>query len=295
LEEEFEDLVERVEEQKPLPVTDLATASEAIPTTQPDQAPRIRVPARHNPRLAQVIERINADEELQTLWRCANVNAVDRLGLTDHGWVHVQIVANVGLKLLRLLRDAGIEPSTVTNYGLANEDAEMVVVLAALLHDLGMSVHREDHEQISPFLALPKLKELLAGVYDATGQTIVTAETLHAIVAHRWEARCLTIEAGVVKVADSLDMAKGRSRIPFESGSVNIHSVSALAIEGVTLGPGEAKPIGVEVAMSNWAGIFQLDELLKRKLRNSSIAQYVEVTARIVGEGGAQLVPVYRL
>lgn len=291
----LDDLVEGITQQKPLPVAELVSASEAIPATQPEQAPRIRVPARHNPRLAEVIERVNGDGELQTLWRCANVNAVDRLGLTDHGWVHVQIVANVGLKLLRLLRDAGIPPSIVVNYGLSDDDAEMVVVLGALLHDLGIAVQRDDHEQISPYMALPKLKELLAGVYDITQQTIVTAETLQAIAAHRWDARCLTIEAGVVKVADALDMTKGRSRIPFELGSVNIHSVSAAAIEGVTLQRGESKPIGVEVTMSNSAGIFQLDELLKRKLQHSSIAQYVEVTARITGEAEARLVPVYRL
>jgi metal-dependent HD superfamily phosphatase/phosphodiesterase len=295
LEKAWDKLVDSHERRQPLQVEEIATASEAAPVEQPEQEPRIRVPSRHNPRLAEIIERVNGDEELKAIWRCANVNAVDRLGLSDHGWVHIQIVANVGLKLLRLLLDAGIRPSIVVNHGLSNEDAEVVVVLGALLHDLGMAIHRDRHEEMSPFLALPKLKELLSGSYDTEQQTIVTAETLHAIVAHRWDARCLTIEAGVVKVADALDMAKGRSRIPFEAGSVNIHSVSALAVEGVTLSKGESRPIGVEVILSNSAGIFQLDELLKRKLRNSSIADYVEVTAQITGESESRLVPVYRL
>ena len=38
-----------------------------------------RVPARHNPRLLQVIDRVNADAELYTLWQVVNVNAVQRL------------------------------------------------------------------------------------------------------------------------------------------------------------------------------------------------------------------------
>ena len=45
----------------------------------------------------------------------------------------------------------------------------------------------------------------------------------------------LTLEAGIVRVADALDMAKGRSRIPFERGRVSIHSLSAAAIESVPL------------------------------------------------------------
>ncbi|MCL5263862.1 MAG: phosphohydrolase [Chloroflexi bacterium] len=253
----------------------------------------INVPTKHNKKLEQLVERINQDVELHQLWKCVNINAVDRSGISDHGEVHIRIVANVALKLLRLLVDAGIEPNVVKNYGLTNDDAEVVVVLAECLHDLGIAIHREEHEHHSLILAAPKLKELLDGVYGVEERTIVTCEVLHAIIAHRWDVPCLTIEAGVVKVADALDITEGRSRIPFETGQVNIHSVSAAAIDSVTLKRGEVKPISLEIAMSNSAGIFQLDELLKRKLRNSSIADYVELVARIEAETEKRLVKIY--
>jgi hypothetical protein len=69
---------------------------------QPSQRIVIRVPARHNPRLQQVIDRVNADDELYMLWQVTNINAVQRLAMNDHGPVHVQIVTNIALKLLRL-------------------------------------------------------------------------------------------------------------------------------------------------------------------------------------------------
>ncbi|MBI4317679.1 MAG: HD domain-containing protein [Chloroflexi bacterium] len=253
----------------------------------------INVPTRHNHKLEQVVGKINQDVELRQLWKCANVNAVDRSGLTDHGEVHIRIIANIALKLLRLLVDKGIEPSVVKNYGMTGDDAEVIVVLAECLHDLGIAIHREDHERHSLTLARPKLKELLDGIYAVEEGTIITSEVLHAIVAHRWDTPCLTIEAGVVKVADALDITQGRSRILFEAGQVNIHSVSAAAIDSVTLKSGEVKPIGIEIKMSNSAGIFQIDELLKRKLRNSSIADYVEIEARIEGEVEKRLVKFY--
>jgi hypothetical protein len=96
-------------------------------------------------------------------------------------------------------------------------------------------------------------------------------------------------------VADALDMAKGRSRIPFESGQVNIHSVSAAAIEGVGLGPGEVKPVRIHITMSNAAGLFQLDELLKDKLKGSGLEPYVEVFAEIEGEADKRLFQTYRV
>jgi len=241
----------------------------------------IRVPTRHNRTLQRVVERVNADAELHQLWKCANINAVDRLGMSDHGEVHIRIVSNIALKLLRLLIQSGVEMSVVANYGLTNGDAEVIVVLASCLHDLGMAVHREGHEAHSVPLALAKLREWLPGIYPLAEAAIVSAEVLHAVVAHQVEVPCLTIEAGVVKVADALDMSKGRSRIPFEAGAVNIHAVSAAAIEEVTLGAGDTKPIRVEVLMNNPAGIFQLDELLKRKLQHSSIAPYVQILATI--------------
>ena len=253
----------------------------------------LHLPMRHNPKLQQVVARINEHSELQTLWRVCNVTAVDRLHMTDHGPVHVQIIANIALKLLRLLVERGVQPSVVRDYGLRNEDAEVVVVLATLLHDVGMSIHRDDHERYSLFLAAPLIKELLTDVYEVPMRTVLLCEILHAIIAHRAGGRPLTLEAGIVRVADALDMAKGRSRIPFEAGEINIHSVSAAAIENVEIRLGEQKPVRLRVQMSNSAGIFQVDELLKEKLYGSGLETYIEVEAYVEG-AEKTLVHTYR-
>ncbi len=250
----------------------------------------IRIPARHNPRLQQIIDRINKDEELYTLWQVMNVNAVQRLGMSDHGPVHFQIVANIALKLLRLLVEHNVQPSVSTDHKLPVEDAEVIVAMASLFHDLGMSIHRVDHELYSLFLAVPKIKELLDGIYDIPVRTIVISEILHAVISHRADGRPLTIEAGIVRVADALDMAEGRSRIPFQAGMVNIHSVSASAIEKIKIEKGELKPVRIVISMSNSAGIFQIDELLKNKLEGSGLEPYVEVEATIEGEKEKKLI-----
>jgi metal-dependent HD superfamily phosphatase/phosphodiesterase len=243
----------------------------------------LHLPTRHNPKLTEVVARINAHQELQTLWRVCNVNAVDRLHYSDHGPVHVQIIANIALRMLRLLVESGVQPAVVRDYGLQNEDAEVIVVLGSLLHDIGMSIHRDDHERYSLFLAAPLAKELLTDVYAVPVRTVLVSEILHAIIAHRSGGRPLTLEAGIVRVADALDMAKGRSRIPFEAGEMNIHSVSAAAIESLEIERGESKPVRLHVLMNNSAGIFQLDELLKEKLQGSGLEPYIEIEAHIEG------------
>lgn len=256
---------------------------------------RFTVPARHNERLQALVDLINADEELYTLWRCANVNAVDRNKMSDHGPVHIKIVSNLALKLLRLLAEADVPLGIVQDHGLEPDDAEVVAVLAAALHDLGIAIHRENHEEFSLFLAHAKARELLTPIYPVRERTIVLSEVLHAIIAHHWDVRCYTTEASVVKVADALDMTHGRSRIAFESGDVNIHSVSALAIDAVHIYKGDTVPVEVEIVMANSAGIFQVDNLLKRKLRNSTIAPYVRVIARVAPEVERKIVGVYEM
>jgi metal-dependent HD superfamily phosphatase/phosphodiesterase len=253
----------------------------------------LNLPTRHNKSLRNIVARLDGDVELHALWHCANINAMDRAGITDHGGVHIKIVTNIALKLARLLIEADVPMGVVQDHQLSTDEAEVVVVLAACLHDLGISIHRSSHEQYSLFLAERKAREILDGLYPLEQKTILVSEVLHAVIAHRWDVDCLTTEAGVVKVADALDITEGRSRLPFEAGKTDIHAISALAIDHVDIRKGADTPIVVEIAMNNSAGIFQVDELLKRKLRNSSIAPHVQVVARIEGETEKRILEFY--
>ena len=139
------------------------------------------------------------------------------------------------------------------------------------------------------------MRELLDGIYEEPDLTVVTVEVLQAITSHREYGRPLTLESGILRVADALDMAEGRSRIPFQHGRVSIHSLSAAAIEGVEIKDGEKAPVLIEITMNNSSGIYQVDELLKAKLRGSGLEPYVEVVARIDTEAEKSLIPLYRL
>jgi metal-dependent HD superfamily phosphatase/phosphodiesterase len=254
----------------------------------------VHAPARGNKRLQKLLEAVDADAQVKAWWQAAGVNA-ERLHMSDHSWVHIQIVVNIALRLSRLLFRSGVTPSIVADHGMKARDAEVVIAGAALLHCVGMSIHRIDHESYSLFLAADKLPALLADIYEEPARSIVVSETLHAIISHRSKGEPFTVEGAILRVADALDMARGRSRVPFEAGHMNIHSLSAYAIEDVSIGPGEDKAVRVEIEMSNSAGIFQVDEGLGAKLRGTPLEQHIEVVARIEAEHEQRLVPVFRL
>src|SRR6059036_573324 len=277
------------------PVSAEAERETRLTPAEAVQQMRIRVPVRANRKLRTVIDRVNKDEQLKGWWHVANVNAVTRMEINDHSWVHIQIVTNIALKLLRQLTKHGVEPAVVSDYGFSRDDAEVTVALGALLHCIGMAIHREGHEDFSLFLAEPKIRELLDGLYDEPELTVIASEVLQAITSHRDYGKPLTLEAGIVRVADALDMAQGRSRIPFERGRVSIHSLSAAAIDDVTIADGVERPIGIEITMNNSSGIYQVDELLGAKLRGSGLEPYVDVIAHIEGEAEKLLLPSYRL
>jgi metal-dependent HD superfamily phosphatase/phosphodiesterase len=123
----------------------------------------------------------------------------------------------------------------------------------------------------------------------------VISEILHSIIGHRRRGEPYTLEAGVVRVADALDMAEGRSRLPVEGGQYGIHALSAAAIDEVRIEAGEERPVKVEIQMNNSAGIFQVDDLLATKLRGTPLEGYVEVIAQVPGETEKRLLPSFRL
>jgi metal-dependent HD superfamily phosphatase/phosphodiesterase len=255
---------------------------------------RVRAPTRGNRKLEAFLDAVNGDDQVRAWWYMAQVHA-ERLGMSDHSWVHVQIVLNVSLRLLRLLAKAGVEPAMVADHGMGQRDAEVVVAAGSLFHDVGMSIHRADHEAYSLFLAQGALQRLLDGVYKEPARSVVIGEALHAIIGHRRRGEPYTVEAGVVRVADGLDLAQGRSRLPIEAGQEGIHSISAAAIDEVRISTGEERPVRVEIEMNNSAGIFQVDDLLATKLRGTPLEGRVEVVAEVKGESEKRLLTGFRL
>ncbi|HEX7246203.1 MAG TPA: HD domain-containing protein [Solirubrobacterales bacterium] len=279
--------------------------SEPVPTPDPKgptrKPPReavadaqVRAPTRGNRKLETFLDAINGDEQVRAWWYMTQVHS-ERLGMSDHSWVHMQIVLNIALRLLRLLVKAGVEPAMVADHGMSARDAEVVVAGGALLHDVGMSIHRTDHEAYSLFLASGALERLLAEAYRQPERTVVVAEILHAIIGHRRRGEPYTLEAGVVRVADALDMAQGRTRLPIEAGQEGIHSISAAAVDKVRIEAGETRPVLIEIDLNNSAGIFQVDDLLATKIRGTPLDGQVEVLAKIEGETEKRLLSGFKL
>ncbi len=283
----------RLMSEENVPVPDASGPARKPPKEAIAEA-KVRAPTRGNRKLEGFLDAINADEQVRTWWYMAQVNS-ERLGMSDHSWVHMQIVLNIALRLLRLLVKAGVEPAVVSDHGMRDRDAEVVVAGGALLHDVGLSIHRADHEAYSLFLASGALERLLADSYKQPERTIVASEILHAIIGHRRRGEPYTLEGGVVRVADALDMAQGRTRIPIEAGHEGIHSISAAAIDDVRIEAGEERPVRIEIQLNNSAGIFQVDDLLATKIRGTPLEGKVEVVATVEGETEKRLLSGFRL
>jgi metal-dependent HD superfamily phosphatase/phosphodiesterase len=254
----------------------------------------IHVPLNGNKLLKKALSNINDSVEIKTLWKVIDINALDRLGMTDHGPVHFQIVSNIALRLSRILVKNKVKMSVVNDFDLSDNHAELIILLASLFHDLGMSIEREGHEGYSLFLANNILREILDFI-PTYERTIIISETLHAIISHRSGGKPKTLEAGIVRVSDALDMSEGRSRIPYEEGQLDIHNLSHAAIDKVEIREGRKKPIQINILMNNSAGLFQVDELLKKKIIGSKIEKYVDVRAYVARKKEKKLIKEFTI
>ncbi|MWG36135.1 HD domain-containing protein [Halomarina oriensis] len=242
-------------------------------------------------RLNEVLGFIDTDDEIQTYLDAQNVNPVDRKGYNDHGRKHISIVRNRALCLYDLLKAGGVEFNGARQQGLDEADEAVIVALAAQLHDIGHVVHRDDHSYYSIPLASDVLDRILPEFgYDVAEAVRVKGEVLHAVLCHHTEEKPLTREAGVLRVADGLDMERGRSRMPYERGGRGINTLSSQAIRKVTLREGDDRSVLVEIEMTDAAGVYQVDELLKSKLEDSLIEDDIRIVAINSHGDGDQLV-----
>ena len=241
-------------------------------------------------RVNEVLEFVDDDAELTAYLRAQNVNPVARMGYNDHGKKHIEIVRNRALCLYDLLKRGGVEFNGALDQGLDEADEAVIVALGATLHDIGHVVHRDNHAHWSIPLASDVLDRILPTFYDTVDVVRLKGEVLHTIICHHSSEMPLTLEAGVVRVSDALDMERGRSRIPYESGGRGINTVSSQAIEQVSLRPDVELPVLVEIEMTNAAGVYQVDSLLKKKIENSGLREYMRIVAVNTRDGDDNLV-----
>ncbi len=232
------------------------------------------------PNLRKMFQLLENDIEVQTYLHMANVMAVKRLRYNDHGPIHSRVTSGSALEIFKILSKR-VTPTTVRDGVCSLEEAKLIVLCGAYLHDIGNAIHRKDHHIHGYNIASQILDRLLSKVYPNNRSLTLRlkAEILHCIFAHDEDVQCLSMEAGSVKVADGTDMAEGRARIPYETGKVDIHSLSALSIRKVEIVEGEAYPVRILVNMDNPAGVFQMEYVLGRKIASSGIGSWVEVVA----------------
>jgi metal-dependent HD superfamily phosphatase/phosphodiesterase len=231
-----------------------------------------------------------ADAEIQALQEYANTVSIKRLGYNDHGPVHMRTVAFNAVIMMRLLREAGIPTSLETEESGGFEDSLTAVLFAAILHDLGMSVGRQEHELHSIYISFPIMDRLLSGLYsdDMQKRVIIRSLALEGIAGHMGNRVIHSLEAGVILVADGCDMKKGRARIPMAMAGCpkvgDIHKYSANSINDVLIRRGEEKPIRIDVLMSSEVGLFQIEEVLLGKIAASTAKNYIELYATVRGK-----------
>ena len=232
----------------------------------------------------QMYQYLKSNPKVQSYLRTANRMAVSRLGYTDHGQVHAEVATYNALRVFDILTET-FQPNVVVEEIGDIDDARLVVVAATYMHDMGMTIHRNEHTQASVNLAAPILEEKLQDIYPDPGQaTDILSMILHSIYAHDDDTQCLTLEAGITKLGDGCDLTKGRTIVPFHKGKVDIHSVSALAIRDVILKKGKDKPLQITVAMDNPAGVFQVQAVLEKKISTTGLRDHIGIIVLVNGD-----------
>ncbi|HPF08121.1 MAG: phosphohydrolase [Candidatus Cloacimonetes bacterium] len=237
----------------------------------------------------QAMEMLFADPQIQAMQEYANVVSIKRLGYNDHGPVHMRKATLNTIMMFHLLTEAGIKMNLEKENVATADDSLIGVIMASLMHDMGMTIARDSHEYLSIQLATPFIDKVLAEIYSAEDYTLkaaVRSIAIEGIFGHMATHNIHSLEAGLVLIGDGSDMEKGRARIPSILSSKvrpgDIHRTSASAIQKVRISKGNEKPISIEVEMNASVGFFQIEEVFFPKINISPVKPYIELYAGVV-------------
>ena len=242
--------------------------------------------------IVKTIQHLANDAEIDAVQDYANNVSITRLGYNDHGPVHMRTVCRNALKMLRILHEAGIQTCLEKEDAGTFEDSIIAVMLAAYLHDAGMTIGRSQHELYSGIIAYSiinrVLEDVLPGNENLRRRVVIRSMALEGIVGHMGSRPIHSIEAGLILVADGCDMTKGRARIaleiPTKPTEGDIHKYSANSIEKVCITQGTDCPIKIEVHMQSEVGFFQVEEVLLQKINQSPAKHLIELHAGVEGQ-----------
>ncbi len=232
-----------------------------------------------------ILKHLEDDPEVLGYLRMANVTLVSHLGYNEHGINHARIVTTSSVQIFHMLKKA-VKFSVMEDLKKTEADTELAIVVGAFLHDIGNSVHRNDHFIHGVTLAPPILDRHLAQFYSGKTLAEMKALILQIIYSHDESVPAIIPEAGVVTVSDGTDISSGRAITAYTRGKLDIHSISAMSIQKLEIQPGKQKPVRFHVTMRESAGIFQVQEVLGPKLASSGLKDHIEVYVETLeGEG----------
>ncbi|MCD6502826.1 MAG: metal-dependent phosphohydrolase [Thermoplasmata archaeon] len=239
--------------------------------------------------LLREIKLLMEDEEIFAIYQRAYeefkplINNMNRIVLkvykyNDHGIIHALLTTRRSLEIYKILKKKGYK-MTAEELGGDERWSKFIISLGSLLHDVGNAVHRKYHYLFSVILVKDKVFKYAKELVGNNDYLLPAYLTLNAIFSHDEDVESITMEASIITMADGLDIEAGRSRLRHDPSTIDIHSVSAYSIDKVLIEENDDPevPLKVVIYMNNLAGVFQVDEILRKKVENSLLTGRVLV------------------
>ncbi|MEM3615297.1 MAG: phosphohydrolase, partial [Candidatus Methanomethylicia archaeon] len=151
-----------------------------------------------NEKTLKAYNMLERSREIQTLLRMSNTMAVKRMRYNDHGPIHSKITSGAALEILKIISKHKM-PNMIIDHGMSMEDAEIVILFGAYLHDIGNCIHRIQHPLHGCYITERQIQRMLKRLYSNLEEILkVKCEILHCIYSSDDEIQCLSLEAGIV-------------------------------------------------------------------------------------------------
>jgi metal-dependent HD superfamily phosphatase/phosphodiesterase len=237
--------------------------------------------------LPQIFDSILKDPRILSYYRLGDFMATYEYKTTPHDLNHAKRAAYYALSIYDHLHSRKIKSDIVKAKIVDLKEAEAIVLMAAMMHDIGNTVDREKHPTYSVFLAEPVISDLL-GEYFPERKAVMYPMVLHAINAH--SSRGIppeTLEANCVALGDRCDVSHKRIREDYHVK--RFKSLVDETIENIDINS-KVTPLTIDVYMDDPLAIFRVERIIKEiNTRCFMVKKYATVRGFLKEKGKMKL------
>jgi metal-dependent HD superfamily phosphatase/phosphodiesterase len=196
--------------------------------------------------------------EVQEYYRLADIKLTEELSQVAHDISHINRCLVIANKLIDLCKKLGLKYEQVEKKLCNDQEVNMCIFVAVILHDIGNAINRNLHHEISVWLTISICREPLKAMFPKKYPLFLSMISSE-ILRHQFTSELVPkdLASAIMTLSDKLDISQERTANHKASDFINVVTSEILEAK-IYAKKGQ---IQIDVMMKNPNALFRVERL----------------------------------